>query len=645
MFSEHAMTNWGSSCKWGDPYLARYCSNWVCVARVGLRERILEGPERGFTRDLQTLQGRTSGRTAPPEVGAVNTPLVINEWRKCLAKHPDKEFMDYIIRGLEKVSGWVSGMGRVHTSPARSNMHSARERPEVIDDYLAREVGLGRVMGPLERKEFPDIHVSRFGLVPKGNQPDKWRLIVDLSHPSGASINDGIERELCSLRYTSVDEAVQQVLKRGEGALLAKFDVESAYRNVPVHPEDRPLLGMSWREGLYVDTALPFGLRSAPKIFTAVADALQWIMAEKGVESLHYLDDFILFGSPGSPECKRALEKALEICRRLGVPIAAHKTEGPVTVIVFWGIEIDAVVGMIRLPEEKLRRLQREIRVWRGRHVCTKRELLSLIGQLQHACCVEEPSWEGWFRWQRSPCFCITGYASTKGSSQTFSGGPASCQHGMGPAFSPDQSRRQSWGCGAFTEQGEWFQLVWPESWEEVHITVKELLPIVVGDALWGDRWVGRTVKCRCDNAAVVAVINSGRSKCDRVMHLMRCLFFFLAHFNVVLVGEHIPGVDNGAADALSRNRLPSFRLQVPHASEAQSPVPPRLFQALVVNQPDWTSRSWIELLRSIFPSGSQNPPSGRTAAPSRDSWRFAGGVAQGQSQRQNRFYVETCLF
>ena len=48
-------------------------------------------------------------------------------------------------------------------------MHSARERPEVIDDYLAREVGLGRVMGPLERKEFPDIHVSRFGLVPKGH--------------------------------------------------------------------------------------------------------------------------------------------------------------------------------------------------------------------------------------------------------------------------------------------------------------------------------------------------------------------------------------------------------------------------------------------------------------------------------------------
>ena len=186
----------------------------------------------------------------------MNTPLVINEWRKCLAKHPDKEFVDYIIRGLEEGFRLGFRCGACARQSARSNMHSARERPEVIDDYLAREVGLGRVMGPLERKEFPDIHVSRFGLVPKGHQPDKWRLIVDLSHPSGASINDGIERELCSLCYTSVDEAVQQVLRKGEDALLAKFDVESAYRNVPVHPEDRPLLGMSWREGLYVDTAL-----------------------------------------------------------------------------------------------------------------------------------------------------------------------------------------------------------------------------------------------------------------------------------------------------------------------------------------------------------------------------------------------------
>ena len=93
---------------------------------AGLRERILEGPEHGFTRDLQTLQGRTSERKPPPEVGGVNTPLVIDEGRRCLANHPDREFVDYIVRGLEE--GFRLGFrhrGSEHRS-AKSNMHSGK---------------------------------------------------------------------------------------------------------------------------------------------------------------------------------------------------------------------------------------------------------------------------------------------------------------------------------------------------------------------------------------------------------------------------------------------------------------------------------------------------------------------------------------
>ena len=52
-----------------------------------------------------------------------------------------------------------------------------------------------------------------------------------------------------------------------------KMDIESAYWIIPVHPEDRALLGVKWKGELIFDECLPFGLRSAPKIFTAVADA------------------------------------------------------------------------------------------------------------------------------------------------------------------------------------------------------------------------------------------------------------------------------------------------------------------------------------------------------------------------------------
>jgi len=48
--------------------------------------------------------------------------------------------------------------------------------------------------------------------------------------------------------------------------MLAKIDIQSAFRLIPVHPMDCHLLAMSWSDGMYIDTCLPFGLHSAPNI-------------------------------------------------------------------------------------------------------------------------------------------------------------------------------------------------------------------------------------------------------------------------------------------------------------------------------------------------------------------------------------------
>ena len=102
---------------------------------------------------------------------------------------------------------------------------------------------------------------------------------------------------------------------------MAKFDVKSAYRLIPMRPEDRYLLGMVWEDKLYVDASLPFGLRSAPTIFAAVADALEWIFCDHGVEDVrHYLDDFITVGPPGSEDCRRNISTMAELCKQLGGP-------------------------------------------------------------------------------------------------------------------------------------------------------------------------------------------------------------------------------------------------------------------------------------------------------------------------------------
>jgi hypothetical protein len=125
-------------------------------------------------------------------------------------------------------------------------------------------------VGPLPEEVGVAWHVSRFGVIPKPHKPNKWRLIVDLSYPPLHSVNDGIDPELCSLKYTRVEEVANAVMQLGRGAELAKADVKAAYRIVPVHPQDRYLLAMRWQGSMYIDTALPFGLRSVPKLFNAV---------------------------------------------------------------------------------------------------------------------------------------------------------------------------------------------------------------------------------------------------------------------------------------------------------------------------------------------------------------------------------------
>ena len=142
--------------------------------------------------------------------------------------------------------------------------------------YIEDELRKSRFLGPFHNSHSQNLHLNRFGVIPKGHNTGKWRLITDLSYPESASVNDGIDPSLCSLKYILVDMISQTIVRLGKGGtLLAKVDIEAAYRLVPVHPQDTQLQAVKWNDRVYVDPMLPFGLRSAPKIFNAIADALE----------------------------------------------------------------------------------------------------------------------------------------------------------------------------------------------------------------------------------------------------------------------------------------------------------------------------------------------------------------------------------
>ena len=66
--------------------------------------------------------------------------------------------------------------------------------------------------------------------------------------PQGSSVNDGISKEACSVTYITCDEVADKVGTMGRGTMMANVDLKSAYRMVPVHQEDRKLLGMQWKD-------------------------------------------------------------------------------------------------------------------------------------------------------------------------------------------------------------------------------------------------------------------------------------------------------------------------------------------------------------------------------------------------------------
>ena len=126
----------------------------------------------------------------------------------------------------------------VSLKSATQNMPSASLQHSVIDDYLSMELAKGRVTDPFSSPPLPHLHISRFGVIPKKHQPGKWRLILDLSSSDGHNVNDAIRKEAFTVQYTKVDHIIDGIMSLGRGTLLAKFDVESAYRIIPIHPND-----------------------------------------------------------------------------------------------------------------------------------------------------------------------------------------------------------------------------------------------------------------------------------------------------------------------------------------------------------------------------------------------------------------------
>ena len=403
---------------------------------------------------------------------------------------------------------------------------------------------------------------------------------MDLSAPAGRSVNDGISRTDFSMQYIRFDDIVRMITKHGRGALIAKVDLQHAFRQCPVRRQDWPLLCYCWNSQYYFDLPLPFGLRSSPALFNRLAEAIECICRHRGaLDVVHYLDDFVTCGPSWSTSCADNKQLILTVCQELGVKVSPEKVEGPSSCLIVLGIEIDTVCWQMRLPEDKCREYLVELDEWSNRVRCTRRQLDSILGCLFFAshmvrqgrtflrrlvnACTHSPA-SGDFElpdearsdltWWRRFLKSWNGQAlileddwltSADLHLQTDAVGA----HGYGAI------------CGK-----EWFRGDWDPESKGWPIFTQELYPIFLACLLWSGNWAGRRISFLCDNGAVVQAIQSGWCWEPIAMSMLRTMLMLCALKDCCFDAVHVAGCQNVCADALSRAQMNRFRTHCPQA-------------------------------------------------------------------------------
>lgn len=525
------------------------------------------------------------------------SPIDLNELHRLLWSYPDKLNADILY------DGFSTGFKINYTGPRvaydSKNLKSVFQNPDLVSKKIQSEIDLGRIAGPFIHRPISNLRCSPIGLIPK--KTGGFRLITNLSHPVHNSVNSFIGTEYSTVKYSSFDHAISIIQRLGKGAMIGKMDLKSAFRLLPVYPGCFDLLGFQFNDYYFIDKMMPMGCSESCSYFEKFSTFIEWVVKhETNSEDIdHYLDDFY-FAAINENSCKYLMSTFRNVCGRLNVPIAEEKTEGPTFVLEYLGITIDTQKMMIMIPKDKLNDLRQQISYVLGRKKVTLKYLQSLCGLLAF-CTKALPA---------GRAFCRRIYAAMSGVKKRYHKirvskdlkadllvwseflakyNGLSYIHDLNWSTNVDielytDSANVGNGCSAYFS-GKWTYLPWPSRWNCSEImrdmTYLELVPIALAIYLWGDQFSNKKILFYSDNAAVVSILNNRSSKSERVMSLLRPIVYFTLTLNFQFKAKHIFSVNNGIADAISRQQVKRFRQLAPSADLYPCAVPQEFWNLL----------------------------------------------------------------
>ena len=452
-----------------------------------------------------------------------------------------------------------------------NNLISAQQNPDIVSAKLSKELAAGRLAGPFACPPFPQFRVSPLGVVPK-KTPGEYRLIHHLSFPRGDSVNDSIAPEYASVQYARVDDAVAIIKQLGSGCFLAKTDIKSAFRILPIKPSDYDLLGIFWQGRYYYDRAMPMGCASSCRTFEMFSTAIEWV-AKKHLSIphlIHILDDYFM-AAPTYHQCRIDLARFLSLCDYLGVPMAPEKQSVHQISLRSQAWNEKMRNAKLMVSAEKCKAM---VSAFLRRKKVTLREIQSLTGLLNFACSVVVPG-RAFLRRLidltkgiKSAHHFVRLTKSVKADLEIwrsflddFNGRSIFLSDVWTDLFSLNLHTDAAGSLGFGALFGcDWFYGGWPENWKQFNITILEFYPIVLSVLVWGYKMRNQRITFYTDNAALVVIIDKATSRDVIVMIFVRRLVLACLKYNILFRACHVPGVKNVLADSLSRLQVAKQR-------------------------------------------------------------------------------------
>ena len=390
------------------------------------------------------------------------------------------------------------------------------------------------------------------------NHDGSKRLILDTSE---------INRECLLKKHFKMDSLPEILRHVEEGDWFTSLDLIKGYFNVALDEESKILCCCEFQGKVYKFHALPMGITSAPRIFTALMKILLTHAREGKFRIFAFLDDTLVIG--------RTREENIQATKQLGDTLEkagfyVHPQKSvliPTQEIKFLGFIINSRTMMVQLPTEKVQKLQKYCRELRN-NVLNKRQVrirrfCKVIGfliscdngvpyTLNHfrSLEVEKESalvdngrdYDGWMMPTQAILPDLEWWLKNKTWQKSFRLQQPTHR------IVTDASTDCGWGafCGSVQISGNWTQN------ESAHIGELELRAVLLALQQLPINFKNARIHLSIDNTVALKYVNKAGGRIPKLQQIAKSIWNLLEDWHATMHAYYIPSAKN-PADSLSR--------------------------------------------------------------------------------------------